>query len=92
MNKQELIEAICEKKELNLEAVAEDLSFAYDEIFAVIVKSVAEGKVVEIPGFGKFYRTLKHLGRIQMPSTKQVPDFTPDLNFRDAVNTRGLKP
>lgn len=31
MNKQELIETIAEKRELNLEAVGKDLSFAYEE-------------------------------------------------------------
>lgn len=87
MNKQELIEAICEKKGLNIEAIAEDLSFAYDEIFAAIVEAVAQGKVVKIPQFGSFHRIERHLGRTRMPSSKKVPDFSPDFNFRAAVST-----
>ena len=81
MNKQELIEAIAKKRRLSKPV----LDLAYDDIFAVIVEAVAEGKVVEVPGFGKFYRTEKHLSRIRKPYSKIVPNFSPDLNFRDAV-------
>lgn len=87
MNKQELIEIICQKEGLNIEAVGEDLSFAYDFIFSTIVEAVASGNVVEVPGFGRFYRKERHLGHIRVPSMKMVPDFSPDCDFRDAVRT-----
>ncbi|MEG4133079.1 HU family DNA-binding protein [Microcoleus sp. Pol11C1] len=85
MDKQKLLETIAERRGLNFEAVAEDLSFAYDEIFKAIVEAVASGQVVDIPGFGVFRRSELHLGRARQPSTKKIPDFSPDLKFKDAV-------
>lgn len=85
MDKQKLIEAIAKRRELNFEAVAEDLSFAYDEIFIEIANAVASGQVVKVPHFGKFYRSEQHLGHARVPSKKMIPDFSPDLDFRDVV-------
>ena len=85
MNKTKLIEAISKKRGRTPEAVAYDLGLAYDEIFAAIVEAVARGEVVEIPQFGKFYRIKKHLSRQRTPSIKMIPDFNPDLAFKDAV-------
>jgi nucleoid DNA-binding protein len=85
VNKQELIEAIAKKRRINQPV----LEMAYDEIFVAIVEAVAAGEVVEIPQFGKFHRTKQHLSRVRVPSTKTVPDFSPDLNFRDAVTKGG---
>ena len=88
MKKKELIEVICKKEGLNIEAVGEDLSFAYDKIFSTIIEVVAAGEVVEVPDFGSFYRTEKHLGRTRVPSSKKIPNFSPDYRFRDAVLTK----
>jgi nucleoid DNA-binding protein len=85
MNKKELIEAIAKKKGKTPESVSCDLSTAYDEIFTEIIEAVADGEVVEIPGFGRFHRREQHLGRTRVPSSKKVPDFSPDFNFKDAV-------
>jgi nucleoid DNA-binding protein len=85
MNKHELIEAIAQKRHIN-KAV---LELAYDEIFTEIVKAVASGQVVEIPSFGVFHCSEQHLGRTRVPSKKIIPDFSPDLRFRDAVRNGG---
>jgi len=91
MNKQELIKTITKKKGKTPESVSYDLSTAYDEIFTTIVEAVASGQVVEIPGFGVFHRSEKHLGRARTPSSKMIPDFSPDLNFKDAVRKGSAK-
>lgn len=82
MNKKELIEAIAQKRHINQVV----LELAYDEIFAAIVKAVAEGKVVEIPGFGLFHRTERTFHRTRQPFSRKIPGFSPDLDFRDAVS------
>ncbi|MEG4273837.1 MULTISPECIES: HU family DNA-binding protein [unclassified Microcoleus] len=86
MNKKELIEAIAKKRGMTPEAVAYDLNLAYDEIFAAIIQAVAEGKVVEIPGFGRFHRTERSFCRTRAPFSRKIPSFSPDLAFKDAVS------
>ena len=87
MNKKELIEAVARTRGTTPEAVAYDIASVYDAIFAIIVEEVAKGKVVEIPQFGVFHRSERHLGRTRVPSTKKIPDFfSPDFAFRDAVS------
>ena len=80
MNKQELIEAIAQKRHINKPV----LEMACDEIFAAIVEAVAAGKTVEVPEFGIFYRSEQHLGRTRVPSTKKIPVFSPNASFRMA--------
>jgi nucleoid DNA-binding protein len=74
MDKQALIEAICQESGRTIGAVAYDLSLAYDVIFTAIVKAVVEDKVVEVPGFGRFCRIKNYFGSDQV-------SFTPDPHF-----------
>jgi DNA-binding protein HU-beta len=59
----------------------------------IIIKSVAEGEIVKLAGFGQFYSTVikAHTGRnpitgesIEVP-TKKTPRFSPGKTFKKAV-------
>lgn len=98
MNKEELIEAICEKKGLNSEVVGPELSWAYDWIFAEIVQTVAQGEVVEIPGFGRFCAEEKDIIYVNRSGTvfgtsfrkrTLLVTFSPDCGFTVAVRKGG---
>lgn len=86
MDKQELITEIARQSGRTTGAVAYDLSLAYDVIFTAIVKAVAEGKVVEVPSFGRFHRTERIFSRTRIPFSRKIPSFSPDLDFKDAVS------
>jgi nucleoid DNA-binding protein len=76
MNKEELIAAICQESGKPTGSVSYDLSLAFDVIFVNIVKAVTEGKTVEIPNFGRFYRIKNYFG----------PDrlcFSPDPHMKE---------
>jgi nucleoid DNA-binding protein len=85
MDKKELLECAAWSLKISSPEDLEKLEAICDAIFEIIANAVADGKTVEIPGFGVFHRSYKHLGRTSMPSSKKVPDFSPDLNFRDKV-------
>ena len=78
MNKQELIEAIAQESGKPKESVSYNLSLAYDVIFTAIVKAVVEGKVVEVPGFGRFCRIKNYFGPDRL-------SFTPDPHFTEKL-------
>lgn len=85
MNKEKLIAAICDRRELDVEEVGEDLEIIYDEIFSMIIQAVAQGENVVVSGFGIFYPQIQHLNSKRNPSKKAVPGFIPDLQFKDAL-------
>lgn len=92
MNKGELIKAVSSKSDLNQRETAEVI----DNVMDLIEETLAEGKKVQLVGFGTFEvrersarkgRNPQTGKEIEIPASK-VPAFKAGKAFKDAVNGR----
>lgn len=92
MNKGELIKAVSSKSDLNQRETAEVI----DNVMDLIEETLAEGKKVQLVGFGTFEvrersarkgRNPQTGKEIEIPASK-VPAFKAGKAFKDVVNGR----
>ncbi|MBN8726404.1 MAG: integration host factor subunit beta [Xanthomonadales bacterium] len=96
MTKSELIEALAQRQK---HLAASDVELAVKSVLEQLSQSLADGKRIEIRGFGSFslhYRPPR-MGRnpktgeaVALPG-KHVPHFKPGKELRERVNQTALK-
>ena len=92
MNKTQLIEAVAAATGLSKKQSGEALT----AVIEAVVKSVAKGNKVSLPGFGSFYRADRKATTGRNPATgaaikiaaAKLPKFKAGKGFKDTVNKK----